>query len=673
METLLAPIDPNGKPMGVLVKRLETAAREGVSQVTNTLMVSGQTVTIDALFKRVDVDDSFKILVYLHNVSELVEARLKVQRHDYLLGVANEVAALLLSKEALNLRVVMGKVMAMLTKAYDVDRMYVWRDVTKGGSVLSLQVYEWPPEGTLAYRSVKSETGANAYTWSPESYRLLGNGGVVNGIVSQGDIDKGMYLAQFDIKSVVVVPIFLDRELWGYISLDNCHQERRFSEDEISILRSVSFMAANAVERMQSEALLAEALEKAVAASKAKGDFLSHMSHEIRSPMNAIIGMTAIGKTAPTIERKDYAFAKIGDASTHLLGVINDILDISKIEANKLELASVDFNFEEMLRKVLSVMSFKLEESAQTFQVDIDPRIPVSLIGDDQHLAQVITNLLSNANKFTPGGGSVGLEAEYLGEENGIVALRICVRDTGIGISAEQQENLFGSFQQAESDTSRKYGGTGLGLAISKRIVEMRDGKIWIESELGKGASFIFTVKLRMGSKDVTWGTLQAGGRLGGRLDASFDADFGTKEESHGESQDESQGSSDDLSAFTVLLVEDVEINQEIVLVLLEPSGLNIDIANDGNEALSKFEASPERYDAIFMDIQMPHMDGLEATRRIRALDLPRAKEVPIIAMTANVFREDIDRCLEAGMNAHVGKPINLSEVLARLQECLQT
>jgi signal transduction histidine kinase/PAS domain-containing protein/ActR/RegA family two-component response regulator len=686
IETLVAPIDPNGKPMEVFVKRLETAAREGVSQVTNTLMVNERLVTIDALFKRVDVEDSFKILVYLHNVSELVEARLKVQHHDQLLGVANEVAALLLSREALDLSATMEKVMAMVTQAYEVDRMYVWRDIARGDTVLSLQVYEWPPEGQLAYRSVKSQTHSDVYAWSPRWYYALSAGKVINGPISKEEIGGDMYLERLDIQSIVVVPVFLDWELWGYISLDDCHRERSFSEDEVNILRSVALMLANAIERTQNEALLTDALKKAVSASKAKGDFLSHMSHEIRTPMNAIIGMTSIGKAAATIERKDYAFAKIGDASNHLLGVINDILDISKIEANKLELASADFNFVEMLNNVVNVMSFKIEESAQVFQVDIDPQIPVHLIGDDQHLAQVITNLLSNANKFTASGGTICLEAEYLGEENGIVTLRMCVTDSGIGISAEQQETLFNSFQQAESDTSRKYGGTGLGLAISKRIVEMMDGRIWIESEPGKGASFIFTVKLRVDEDGATRETLGTKERSGGGPSTILDTALGVGPVIVGEgsqssarasgltkSQLDTQGETvEDLSAFTVLLVEDVEINQEIVLVLLEPSGINIDIANDGREALSKFEASPERYDAIFMDVQMPVMDGLEATQRIRALDLPRAKEVPIIAMTANVFREDIDRCLEAGMNAHVGKPINLSEVLARLQEYLQ-
>ncbi|MDR3170617.1 MAG: response regulator [Treponema sp.] len=518
------------------------------------------------------------------------------------------------------------------------------------------------------------------------------------------------------------------------------------------------------------------AREKAEAASRAKGNFLSHMSHEMRTPMNAIIGMTAIGKAAADIERKNYAFNKVEDASTHLLGVINDILDMSKIEANKLELSPVDFNFEKMLQKVVDVINFRVEAKEQKLHVVIDKHIPGRLIGDDQRLTQVITNLLFNAVKFTPDGGSIRLDTHFVGEENGVCTIQIDVTDTGIGISAEQQVNLFDSFQQADSNTTRKFGGTGLGLAISLNIVEMMGGRIWIDSELGKGATFSFTIQAKRSGGErysllnpgVNWSNIQVivvdddpdireyfaeiTRRLGISCDVAASGEEAVakieqnqyydiyfvdwkmpgmngielarkiKERCTGNSvvtmisatewstiaddarsagvdkflpkplfpsgiadcinecigtaalptEDSIQSSGDDsFAGYHLLLAEDVEINREILLALLEPAELIIECAENGVEALRLFTENPERYDIIFMDVQMPEMDGLEATRRIRALDSQAAKAIPIIAMTANVFREDKEKCREAGMNDHLGKPLDMEEVFAKLHKYL--
>jgi signal transduction histidine kinase/ActR/RegA family two-component response regulator len=381
--------------------------------------------------------------------------------------------------------------------------------------------------------------------------------------------------------------------------------------------------------------------------SRRKSAFLANMSHEIRTPMNAIIGMLTIGKTASEIERKDYCFTKIEDAANHLLGLINDILDMSKIEANKFEISPVEFNFEEMLRQAVNVINFRIDEKHQKFTVHIDRSIPRTLIGDDQRITQVITNLLGNAVKFTPENGVISLDARLAGEENGLCTLQVSVTDTGIGISAEQQKKLFQSFEQAESSTTRKYGGTGLGLAISKRIVEMMDGTIWVESEPGKGSTFTFAIQARRGTEVIN-------------------------ECSNPDNQQAEEAQAPEIAGIFagrhLLLAEDVEINREIVQALLEPTQLDIDCAENGAEAVRKFTEAPLKYDMIFMDIQMPEMDGYEATQRIRALDIPAAKTIPIVAMTANVFREDIERCLDAGMNSHIGKPVNFDEVIGKLR-----
>ena len=402
---------------------------------------------------------------------------------------------------------------------------------------------------------------------------------------------------------------------------------------------------------------LETAVQAAQSASLAKSNFLSNMSHEMRTPMNAIIGMTAIGKSAADIPQKDYAFEKIEGASTHLLGVINDILDMSKIEASKFELSRTEFSFEKMLQKVVNVISFRIDEKQQQFNITIDNDIPRQLIGDDQRLSQVITNLLSNAVKFTPESGSIRMSAALDSIDQSVCTIRINVSDTGIGISSQQQSRLFTSFTQAESSTSRKFGGTGLGLAISKHIVDMMGGEIWVESLPGKGSTFTFTFTI-----DYTEQT--APPLLPGAVADCINEAVGGKTP-----VDESAAGVESLKGYCALLAEDLEINREIVLELFKPTELEIDCACNGMDAVRLFKQCPDKYDVIFMDVQMPEMDGYEATRQIRALENKKAKDIPIIAMTANVFKEDIDRCLECGMNDHVGKPLDFEEVICKLRK----
>ena len=538
---------------------------------------------------------------------------------------------------------------------------------------------------------------------------------------------------------------------------------------KVALLRDIT-------ENEHKDHMLQTALEQAHSASKAKSDFLSNMSHEIRTPMNAIIGMTSIGKSSHTIEKKDDALDKISGASKHLLGVINDILDMSKIEANKLELSNASFNFEKMLHNVADVVNFRVDEHRQKFYVNIGKDIPHTLIGDDQRLSQVITNLLGNAIKFTPDGGTIRLDSELLSKDNDVCRLQISVEDNGIGISDEQKIRLFKSFEQAEADTSRKFGGTGLGLAISKSIVELMEGNIWVESEPGKGSKFIFTITLKHDSEGkelllnekVNWKNLRifvvnsdheilqfftlfsdiwgitctvvASGKetmemlekddkcsiyfldwelpdtTGVELAQEIQARTANKSIvilhssidwqliedkaraanidkflakplfpspivdminecigiDHTAIHERKHDLIEDFSGYSILIAEDIEINREIVLALLEPTHLTIECAENGVQALDFFSKAPEKYDLIFMDIQMPEMDGFEATRSIRALNIQRAKTIPIIAMTANVFREDIEKCLAAGMNSHVGKPLNVDEVISQLRKYLQ-
>ncbi|MDR0474531.1 MAG: response regulator [Treponema sp.] len=419
-------------------------------------------------------------------------------------------------------------------------------------------------------------------------------------------------------------------------------------------MRNIKKMSENL--REQSEQLK-DALYKATMASKAKSEFLSNMSHEMRTPLNAIIGMTDIGKNASDLERKNYALNRIQEASAHLLGIINDVLDISKIEANKVELSFIEFDFGKMLRQVINVVSLSAGEKQQELKINISRDIPKVLIGDNQRLAQVIANLLGNAVKFTPKNGLIELNTYLEKEENGLCTIRFSVSDTGIGINSEHQEKLFQPFQQAESSTTRKYGGTGLGLAICKNIVEMMGGTIWVRSEQGKGSTFTFTIKVKRSGPQT-----QEPSRYSVNRDDVYAEDH----------DDDHRKSIDGIFAGRrILLADDVEINREIVQALLEPTQVEIDSAGNGLEALRMFSEAPEKYDIILMDVQMPEMDGYEATRHIRLLDVPKASTIPIVAMTANVFRDDIENCLEAGMNDHLGKPLDFDIVVEKLRRYL--
>ena len=382
-----------------------------------------------------------------------------------------------------------------------------------------------------------------------------------------------------------------------------------------------------------------QALKLTEKSSRAKADFLSRMSHEMRTPMNAIIGMAAIGKKSADNYQKAYCFDNITEASQQLLNVINDILDISEIDSNKIELSSKEFNFANMLDKIKEIFKLQAEKKKQIFTTDIDSNIPSSIISDEKRLTQVISNILSNAIKFTPEHGSISLTAKKLNESDEYCTISFTVQDTGIGMSEEQLNRLFIPFEQADGSTSRKFGGTGLGLAISKRIVEMMGGNIFTKSEHGKGSSFTFEIRARINA----------------------DSD----------SKSENTSIINIFAGKKILIVEDVEINREIISTLLQETGVKMDFAFNGLEAVYKFRSDPGAYKFIFMDIRMPEMDGYKATKIIRASGLPGADKIPIIAMTANTANEDIEACLASGMNGHLGKPVDFDKIIAKLKEYL--
>lgn len=617
------------------------------ASIINTNVVNTQNLLISAIFFFGAIFVLVMVFVFKKMISTGFEKETMEEEIEKL-GIITDISQMFVSTAPTSISV--AKALDMIGKHMDVTSVVI--DSVNSEETRFYRYYGWKAEGAKEDARLVGTEWIFDYVSKSNLFKDL----IRNKIdyiacndIENNDLPEGFI--EPDIKAYIIIPIYTAGTFWGLLRISDKNKTRKWEKDEIEFLQLIVNMISEFINRTKSSKELLKAKERAEKASEAKGSFLSRMSHEMRTPMTAIIGMTSIGKNAGNISRKDYCFEQIDVASTHLLGVINDVLDISKIEAGKFELSATKFSIRKMVENTVDVISFRVKEKNQRMVVGIDENVPAFVFADEQRLRQVLMNLLSNAVKFTPEEGDITIDIKSLYEENDTEMLQFSVMDSGIGISKEQQTRLFKSFSQADGSISRMFGGTGLGLAISKTIVEMMGGTIEVTSEQRQGATFTFKIKVKVSNEPEE-----------GLQDAGQGADAAS-------GQSKIDGIFKDVR---ILVAEDIDINREIAEAMLEPTGATLDFAKNGRETVALYKENVEDYDIVLMDVQMPILDGHQATRIIRSMSNPVAKDVPIIAMTANVFKEDIGKCLASGMNDHIGKPINIDEIVGKIEKYLK-
>jgi signal transduction histidine kinase/ActR/RegA family two-component response regulator len=460
------------------------------------------------------------------------------------------------------------------------------------------------------------------------------------------------WLAWWFRLAAVAVALLLGHAMWRRrtrrLHADRLRLETAVEERTSELLREKQRLIAEKARSEEQHRQIEQLLAEAQTASRFKSDFLANMSHEIRTPMNGILGMTDL-VLATNLSEEQRGYLQTARVSAEsLLVILNDILDFSKIEAGRLDLNPIQFSVCEMLTETAKLFTFPLAKKNLRLDTHIATDVPELLVGDADRLRQVLLNLIGNAVKFTATGGirvTVELASEDAAGDPASLTLHFAVRDSGIGIPADKRELIFEAFRQADASTTRKFGGTGLGLAISTRLVEMMGGRIRVESEPGHGSTFHFTARFGRALEESE-AAVPPSASLRSMLEA-----VGT-----------TNGNGTHPGGLKILLAEDNIVNQRLVLRLLEKRGHRVTLAGTGHEAVAAAER--EEFDLILMDVQMPEMDGLEATIHIRKRERAAGIHTPIVALTAYTMKGDRERCLDAGMDSYVNKPIDAVKFL---------
>lgn len=587
---------------------------------------NGNVVWVNTIFKPVlnEKGEVFNYQSASRDISERKKAEALQERKDQLFKALTEASKELLSNPKFDVAILYA--FKILGETLGVDRVYCFENsIDNKGIIYFNHRFEWDKESNSFLNDRPRLQHLPYETTLPRWYETFKKGGVVKGMAQDFPEPEKTLLDIQGSVSILMVPIIINNVMWGFIGFDYSKQKHVWSAIEEAILKTAAAGITGTISRMINEKEILSAKDEAESASKVKETFLANVSHEVRTPMNGIIGLTNLLQKSELDDTQKKYINAIKQSGEFLLAIINDLLDFSKIVAGHMEFENIPFDVNSLIFNINQTYGARAIEKGIQLKIEVDEMIPRQIKGDPVRLNQILVNLLGNSIKFTEQ-GYVGLNIKLINRIENRIRLGFTISDTGIGIPEEKQDSIFESFKQVGAETSRKYGGTGLGLSIVKKLLEAQNSTIILESKLGQGSKFMFDLEFEIASSEI--------------LAAEQGNDYIS------------------LSGVRILLAEDNVVNQLLSNDLISGWGAHLDMVENGELAVDKIKK--EKYDLILMDVQMPVLGGLEATEIIRNyIDNQELKNIPIIAMTADAIKQNIQKCFDAGMTDHITKPFN--------------